>query len=106
LPSVFVKFCQFESSNSLVENETLSPAQNFDGTTLSKFNPGNSLFVMKIVISEFERSLSVIVGREFIGISEDKTSFEIRLAIKRIKNTKLEYALNLIEQISSKHCVF
>jgi hypothetical protein len=62
--------------------------------------------VTEIGISEFKRSLNEIVGRESAGISEDKTSFEIRLANKRTKNTKMEYALILIEQISSKHGVF
>jgi hypothetical protein len=45
-------------------------------------------------------------GRFSAGMSVDKTSFEIRLANKKTKYKKMEPALVLIEQISSKHCVF
>ena len=61
---------------------------------------------MEIGISEFERSLSEIVGRESFGIPAESDLLENRNVKQRTKNTKMEYALNLIEQISSKHGVF
>ena len=61
---------------------------------------------MEIGISEFERSLSEIVGRESFGIPAENDLLENRNVKQRTKNKKMEYALNLIEQISSKHGVF
>jgi hypothetical protein len=61
---------------------------------------------MEIGISEFERSLSEIVGRESFGIPAENDLLENRNVKQRTKNTKMEYALYLIEQISSKHGVF
>jgi len=73
---------------------------------VSKFKPGNFRFVMEIEISVFERLLSEIVGTESLGIPAENDLLENRNVKPRTKNTILEYALNLIEQISSKHGVF
>ena len=61
---------------------------------------------MEIGICEFERSLSEMVRRESFGIPAENDLLENRNVKQRTKNTKMEYALNLIEQISSKHGVF
>jgi hypothetical protein len=61
---------------------------------------------MEIGISVFERLLSEMVGTESFGRSADHKLLEHRNIKQRTKNTKMEYALNLIEQISSKHSVF
>jgi len=47
-----------------------------------------------------------MVGTESFGIPAENDLLENRNAKPRTKNTILEYALNLIEQISSKHGVF
>jgi len=74
-------------------------------TNVSKFKPGNFRFVMEIGISVFERLLSEMVGTESFGRSADHELLEHKKTKQRTKKTTMEYALNLIEQISSKHCV-
>ena len=61
---------------------------------------------MEIKISVFERLLSEMVGTESFGIPVENELLENKNVKQKTKNTKMEYALNLIEQISSKHCVF
>jgi hypothetical protein len=61
---------------------------------------------MEIGIAEFERLLSEMVGTESFGRSADHKLLEHRNIKQRTKNTKMEYALNLIEQISSKASIF
>jgi hypothetical protein len=61
---------------------------------------------MEIGISVFVRLLSEMVGTQSFGISADQELLENRNIKQRTKNKKMECALNLIEQISSKHCVF
>jgi hypothetical protein len=73
---------------------------------VSKFKPGNFRFVIEIEISVFERLLSEMVGTESFGIPAENELLENRNVKQKTKNTKMEYALNLIEQISSKHSVF
>jgi hypothetical protein len=61
---------------------------------------------MEIEISVFERLLSEMVGTESFGIPAENELLEHRNVKQKTKNTKMEYALNLIEQISSNHSVF
>jgi hypothetical protein len=46
-----------------------------------------------------------MVGTESFGIPAENELLENRNVKQKTKNTKMEYALYLIEQISSKHSV-
>jgi hypothetical protein len=61
---------------------------------------------MEIEISVFERLLSEMVGTESFGIPEESELLVNRNVKQKTKNKKMEFTLNLIEQISSKHGVF